>query len=202
MEEIVSTEALEREILEDARKKGERLLKDADAELGRITAESATRTAKALALLAAEYQARAERYQGEHRARLPLEKTRMKVKYIDRLLSSGASQYLALLPPKRASLLVSSLLGRAAALVGEREISLGYKGMDEAEARSIVGGVLPMARIVGAAVDTGLAATGIAVATRDGKLSVLATLDLIGERLLDENRGELAQALCAEALVL
>jgi hypothetical protein len=50
--------------------------------------------------------------------------------------------------------------------------------------------------------DGKLPAPGLVVAAGDGSLSIRATLDLVGERLLDEKRGELAAALCAEALAL
>ena len=52
MEEIASTDALEKEILEDARKKGEKILRDGEAEAARIRSEFEGRSASALAALA------------------------------------------------------------------------------------------------------------------------------------------------------
>jgi hypothetical protein len=61
---------------------------------------------------------------------------------------------------------------------------------------------LPEARVLSSAKDEGLPAAGILVVSEGGRLSVRATMDLVGERLLDEHRGELARTLCGEALAL
>lgn len=202
MEEIASTDALEKEILEDARKKGEKILRDGEAEAARIRSEFEGRSASALAALAEDFRSRTDRYEGENLARLPLERGRLKATYIDRLLGAAMEHYLAALPADKVAGLVGGLLARAAGLVGDTRVTVGYKGMDEAAARSLVSANLPRARILSCAKDEGLPAAGILVVSEGGGLSVRATMDLVGERLLDEHRGELARTLCAEALAL
>jgi vacuolar-type H+-ATPase subunit E/Vma4 len=202
MEEIASTDALEKEILEDARKKGEKILRDGEAEAARIRSEFEGRSASALAALAEDFRSRTERYEGENLARLPLERGRLKATYIDRLLGAAMEYYLAALPADKVAGLVGGLLARAAGLVGDSRVTVGYKGMDEAAARSLVSANLPEARVLSSAKDEGLPAAGILVVSEGGRLSVRATMDLVGERLLDEHRGELARTLCGEALAL
>ncbi len=202
MEEIASTDALEKEILEDARKKGEKILRDGETEAARIRAESGERSTSALSALAEDFRSRTERYEGENLARLPLERGRLKATYIDRLLRSAMDRYLAALPPDRVGDLVGGLLSRAAGLVGSSRVTVGYKGLDEATARKLVSANLPGAQAVSFAKDEGLAAAGLFVANEDSSLTVRATMDLVGERLLDEHRGELARTLCGEALAL
>jgi vacuolar-type H+-ATPase subunit E/Vma4 len=202
MEEMVSTEALENEILEDARKKGERLLKDAETEAAKIRADSGERTQGSLASVTADYTARAERYRAENLARLPLEKCRLKATFVDRLLRSAAESYLSSLSKERIALLVSSRLGLSSPLVGSAEVSVRFKGISEKEARGIMASALPSARVATILPDETLLASGLAVETASGMLRIAATLDLVGEELLDEHRGELGRALCAEALAL
>jgi len=202
MEEIASTDALEKEILEDARKKGEKILRDGEAEAARIRSEFEGRSASALAALAEDFRSRTERYEGENLARLPLERGRLKATYIDRLLESAMDRYLAALPADKVAGLVGGLLSRAAGLVADSRVAVGYKGMDEATARGLVSANLPRARVLSFARDEGLAAAGLLVTSEGGVLTVRATMDLVGERLLDEHRGELARTLCGEALAL
>lgn len=202
MEEMVSTEALENEILEDARKKGERLLKEADAQALHIGLESTKKIALALESLTAEYREKAELYRAENQARLPLEKGRMKARFIDGLLRDAVASYLASLDMGRTSAAVEEILSRGASLVGDSEIELGYKGFSESEARAILARALPAARIASAREERSLPAPGLRVTAKGGKLRIRATLDLVGERLLDEKRGELAVALCPEALAI
>ena len=202
MEEIASTDALEKEILEDARKKGEKILKDGEAEAARIRSEFGERSASALAALAEDFRSRTERYEGENLARLPLERGRLKATYIDRLLRSAMDRYLSVLPADKVGGLVGGLLSRAAGLVADSRVTVRFRGMDETAARKLVSANLPRAQALSYAGDEGLAAAGLLVVSEDGALSVRATLDLVGERLLDEHRGELARTLCGEALAL
>jgi V/A-type H+-transporting ATPase subunit E len=202
MEEMVTTEALEREILDDARKKGEKLLKDGDAEAERLRADYAERTRKALESIAADYAARAERYRAENLARLPLEKGRMKASYVDRLLRNAAREYFGALPEERITVLLADHLAPAAALVGKAELAVRYAGISEKAARAVFARALPEARPAAFTPDADAGSAGVEASTKDRVLSVRATLELVGELLLDEKRGELAQALCAEALAL
>lgn len=202
MEEIASTDALEKEILEDARRKGEKILRDGEAEAARIRSESHERSEGSLATLAEDFKSRTERYRNENLARLPLEKGRLKATYIDRLLRSAIDRYLSSLSGDRIAALVSDLLARAGDLVGESEIRVRFRGLEEAEARKLVSASLPRSKPSSFMADESLVATGLVVASADDMLKVRATIDLVGEKLLDEHRGELARALCGEALSL
>ena len=202
MEEIASTDALEKEILEDARRKGEKILKDGEAEAARIRAESAAHSEAALDALDADFRSRTERYENENLARLPLEKGRLKATYIDRLLVTAMEAYLSALPAAQMTGLVSGLLARAGSLVGDDAISVRFKGMDEAAARGLVKDGLPRARLLGLVRDETLPAAGLVLENEGAMLKAWATLDLVGEKLLDRHRGELARVLCAEAMTL
>lgn len=206
MEEMVSSDALEKEILEDARKKGERLLKDAETEKTKLRAEHEERLRAALESLGAEFRQRADRHRNENLARLPLEKGRMKASHVDSLIKSAVASYLEALPAERAGFLVSGLVAKASGILEGAELELRCKGLSPAAAEELVRSAAPGARILAARTDEGLPAWGIvalalpAAGSGSARLTVRATLDLVGERLLDRFRGELATALCAEAL--
>lgn len=204
MEEIVSTEPLEKEILSDARKKAERSLIEAGAEAERIGAASNERSGAALAALEAEYESRARRYREESLARLPLEKARIKAAHIDSLLRAAIKEGLDSLGKEERDRLFVSLLKRASPYLAApdraRRVELRYFGLPEAEAREIASKALPGVELASLSEDPSIGSTGLLAST--GDLSARATLELVGERLLDEKRGELAAALCGKALSL
>lgn len=205
MEEIASTEALEREILEDSRRKAERVLKEADEEARAVRASAEDRAAKALASLEAEYAARLARARGESLARAPLEKARLKAAHVHARVAGLVAGRLAALAPERKAALVRALALEAAASCAGRfspGAVLRFKDLPPATAAAIAAEALPGVRVSGPEEDPGLPAAGVFLAAADGSLSARATVDLLGERLLDERRGELALSLCAKAMSL
>jgi V/A-type H+-transporting ATPase subunit E len=202
MEEIVTTEPLEKEILSDARKKAERILKDSSLEAESAAREGQERSEKALLALASDYGSRAKRYRDESLARLPLEKARIKAAHVDALLRKAMDAYLESIDGVERERLLLELLSRAASLVGSSPVSVRYRGLSRAEAEALVSKAFPKSHIASISEDPSLGSTGLVAATGDGNLSARATLDLVGERLLDEERGELAKTLCGEALAL
>jgi V/A-type H+-transporting ATPase subunit E len=202
MEEIVTTEPLEKEILSDARKKAERILKDSGAEAESARRSGQERTQKALEALASDYGSKAKRYRDESLARLPLEKARIKAAHVDALLERAMGAYLASIGGAERDKLLLDLLSRGASLVGASPVSVRYCGLGRAEAEALVSRAFPKSHIASISEDASLGSAGLVAATEDGSLCARATLDLIGERLLDEDRGELAKTLCGEALAL
>ncbi|HOX49110.1 MAG TPA: hypothetical protein PLG14_07990 [Spirochaetales bacterium] len=205
MEEIASTEALEREILEDSRRKSERVLKEADEESRAVQAQAEERAAKAFASLEADYAARLDRLRAESLARVPLEKARLKAAHVHARVAGLVASRLAALSAERKAALVRALALEAGAACRSRFASgaaLGFRGLSPEEAARIAAEALPGVRVAAPAEDPGLPAAGLLLEAADGSLSLRATVDLLGERLLDERRGELALSLCAKAMSL
>jgi hypothetical protein len=89
MEEIQSTEIIDREILEDARKKAWRILKTADDTVKAQAAEWEKKTVERLDELRGKYLKRKEMAATEIISRLPMEKRRIKAQAIDSLLNQA-----------------------------------------------------------------------------------------------------------------
>ncbi|MDR0720541.1 MAG: ATPase [Treponema sp.] len=94
MEELRSTEALDREILEDARKKAFKILKSADETLESQTKRWNKKTAKALLDSQKSYAARLEKVKEEIFARLPLDKRRLRSKTAEKSLTQAMEVFL------------------------------------------------------------------------------------------------------------
>jgi V/A-type H+-transporting ATPase subunit E len=202
MEELTTTDAIKREILEEARRKAERVLKDADEEAARAKrscAETADRVAREIR---ASGIARVARVRKETSARVPLEKTRMKTAFVDASLRHAVGEFLSRQGEDRIAALCGALLARGAGSLAGKDILLKRKGLSPERAAEIVGFRLPGARMSGQSEDGSLPAAGLVADAADGSVVVRATLDLVEEALLDGSRGELARALCAEALDL
>jgi hypothetical protein len=86
MEELQSTEALDREILEDARKKAHRILKTADDTIKAKSTEWEKNTAAALGELEKKYAAQGKIAASEIMAFLPMDKHRLRATKIEELL--------------------------------------------------------------------------------------------------------------------
>ncbi|MDR3171220.1 MAG: ATPase [Treponema sp.] len=104
MEELRSTEVLDQEILEDARKKAYRILKSADDTVKAQVAVWDQKAEAAIADIREKYAHRTTTTSVEIMARLPLDKRRARSEKIEGLLKSAMKGYLSTLP--RAKLLV------------------------------------------------------------------------------------------------
>ncbi|MDR2471652.1 MAG: hypothetical protein LBD09_06040, partial [Treponema sp.] len=119
MEELQSTEALDREILEDARKKAQRILKNA----GDTAAASKTawerKLEKTQAEVRARYAERVKAFRAEILARLPLDQRRARSEKIDALLKEAMRTFLESLSRTDLLRIMKRELGERAAVLGE-----------------------------------------------------------------------------------
>jgi vacuolar-type H+-ATPase subunit H len=200
MEEIVSAEAIKGEILEDARDKAARLLEEAEGESARTAAAIDARAVSTVEEIMRTSEARSARFRMETMARFPLERTRMRTVFVDKALRDALEAFIGSLSEDRVAGLSESMLEGGASFLAGREITLARKGISEAAARAVAGRVFSGATSVTFAEDPSIPAPGLVAEARDGSVILRATMDLVEERLLDGSRGELAKALCAEAL--
>ncbi|MCL1927401.1 MAG: ATPase [Treponema sp.] len=103
MEELHTTEVLDREILEDARKKAFKILKTADDSIGSSKASWDKKFKRSEGKVRADYAKKEDQLQLEIMARLPMDKSRIRLETIDRFLHKAMEEFLASLD--RASLL-------------------------------------------------------------------------------------------------
>ncbi|MDR1411714.1 MAG: ATPase [Spirochaetaceae bacterium] len=217
MEELQSTEVLDREILEDARRKAQRILKAADEEAAASEKQWEKKTRKAMAELERRFDERLETGRTEIMARLPLDRRRLALERIDRLLREAAASYLrGLGREKLLGILARDLAERAGeaegpavgeaggVTVGEAGDKAGFKAnyrfLSPGEAESLVKKVFPEKNF---ALEEGNAAYIRAgsfpgIVADFGTVRITVSADAAVETLLSEKRGELAAALLGE----
>ncbi|HUW40540.1 MAG TPA: hypothetical protein VMV90_05980 [Rectinemataceae bacterium] len=199
MEEIASTDTIQKEILDDARKKAEYLLRQADAEVLRIAAEGeAEARGRADEIVAAGF-SRAQREREELLARIPLEKGRYRTRFVDRALRAALGRFMSGLGQDRVAALSARFLRNAAPLLAGKDVTLRYRGLAPELAAGSFAESVPGAGACSLREDAGMAAAGMIAETAEGDLLVRATMDLVEEELADRHRGELAAALHGRA---
>jgi len=135
MEELRSTEVLDKEIETDARKKAERILSKADLD-GKLLIDSvsarvsATRTEKAAA-----YQKKLETFEKDQNASLPLEKQRFFVSYVESAIVKGINEYLESLSEAKRLDLVMSSYGKYKNVIGSKKVNVNVFGFKTADVK-------------------------------------------------------------------
>ena len=115
MEELQSTDVLDREILEDARKKAKRILAAAEESIAAAARSWEAKTDRDIEALNRNYAGRIEKAREEIMARLPLDKRRAHSEKVEALLVAAMGEYLGALPREKLLALLEGELRRCAA---------------------------------------------------------------------------------------
>ena len=224
MQELQSTDVLDNEILEDARKKAFRALKGAEDKIKDNALTWKRKTAAALKELAEKYEARLVRERDEVLARLVQDKRRIRAIKIESLLKGAVNDYLSSLDrPKLLALLEAELGARLDALeaagagitAADKPVVM-IRALAEAEAETLLansffreapgngreGAQLPFWAFT--ALDSNFRKAGLfpALTVNTKSVKVTASTDSAAEALLEDKRAELVTALMgAEALL-
>lgn len=199
MEELQSTDNLDREILEDARKKAWRILKTSDETIRTNSAEWEKKIHNTLDDLKKKYQKRAEMACSEIIARVPVEKRRIKAQVIDRFLNNAVQTWLSGLDRGYIiSLLINELNGR---LTRCNEFSwetgkVSYGNLSPAEVEIILRAVLPAKNLPAEEVKTGAGFSELTI--ENDAVRICASIKKTVDYFLLKNRAELIKALLGE----
>jgi hypothetical protein len=208
MEELQSTETLDREILEDARKKAHRILKTADDTIQAKSAEWDTTTAKALSELAEKNAAQCKVTSEEIMALLPIDKHRLKATKVEELLRSAVeSWYNGLSRQQVLDLLTKELAKRLSfseandkTAISSGEIRAFIHKIEQSEAEAVLQAVLPGKTCTIETIQSTAAYPEIILETPE--LRIYASIGKTVEFFLGEQRAELVEALLGRTALL
>ena len=200
MEEIGTTEAIQKEILEEARKAAEKVLRDADEEVAFAASQAVEKARKAKESVAKAADVWIDRNRAEMLARIPLEKIRYRTALVDGRVRTALADWFGGMAEDRIIGLLEAHMKPSAPIFNGRAVNVRFKGLSRARAVAAVQKALGVPEPTEALEDSKLPAAGLVVHSADGKMTLRATIDLVESDLLDRQRGELARALCAEAL--
>jgi len=147
MEELQSTDNLDKEILEDARKKAHKILKAADDTIKSKTADWEKKLAATLGELEEKYAKNSKSITEEIMAVLPIDKQRARAKKIEELLNSAVESWYVRLNRKRILEFLQAELSKRLASCGGFSASDGINAyihkVEKPEAEAILKALLP-----------------------------------------------------------
>ena len=198
MEVLKTGEALESEILEDARRKASRILDGADKECAQIRKDWEREADEERKRRSAQTQAQVAELEKELQASLPLDLMRARLAFIQEKITAALQELFGSLGPAELAGILRQLLKKASKAFQGTTVALQCTGMDPASASKLVSDSMPGVTVKEARpAPEGAAAsdTGILVTTVDGRLRYRATLTEVTLQLLEEHREELVNAL-------
>lgn len=196
MEELRSTEILDREIQEDARKKAARIIADAEKQAADIRSAVKERIQKAREERQSVYAAKEAAFKADAQAAVPLKKERFLAAYEDSAVTDAINEYIAGLNPAKKLELVKKLLAKYAPAFKNKKINAVVNGFDiktikdALEAEAGKGNVLSCTQA-----PKGENYEGCIIETEDRSVKCRATISELVNRIVDTDRYELAAAL-------
>lgn len=205
MEELRSTDILDKEIQDDARKKAEKILKNADAQGQQILADVETRLESAKKDRESYYSQKAAQFKKDLDSSLPLEKSRFLVSYISSSVASAINDYLKTISQEKRIQLVLTMLNRFESLTDGKSFEADVYGFNLDLAKNELNKnnklhissflATEFAKTGEVAVDGIEIHEGIILVSDDKLVKIRLTLEELFSELIDKYRNELAVTL-------
>ena len=196
MEELQSTEILDREILEDARKKAMRILKSAEETMNVQNAEWEQKTLRNIEDLNKKYNEHKRIETEKLMARLPIDRIRIKIEKIESLLQSAAESWYKSCRREQLLELLSMELSKrltvaAEELTDKNGQSAEISGLTISEAES----VLKAVNVVCTIKEAPCLHNYPSITLNTDNIRIIVSIESIIDNLLDLKRAELTTAL-------
>jgi len=200
MEELQSTDILEKEILEDARKKARRILKTAEDTIKAKSTDWETKLKVTLDELEEKYAKNSKSTAEEIMAVLPIDKQRAKARKIEELLHLAVESWYVRLSRKRVLEFLQTELSKRLASCGgfsaSGGISVQIHKIEKAEAEAVLSTVLPGKTCTIETMQSTAAYPTIILENQE--VRIYASIGKTVEFILGEKREELITALLGE----
>lgn len=201
MQELRSTDILDKEIQSDARKKAEKILKKADADCADILASVDVNIEKAKAEKEKFFSKKLDAFEKDQKASIPLEKQRFEVSFIQGSISKQINTYLASLTEAKRI----EIAAKGYDFSSDKKMNAYVYGFNKAEAEKFLSKKLgknllscneTIFRKIVLEDEYGLdKPEGIILESEDKTFRCRLTLSEVISHLLDNNRAELSDAL-------
>ena len=208
MQELRSTDILDKEILSDSRRKAEKILKNSDSECKELLDSLDSEIQKAKLEKQEIYNRKIELFEKNKKVSIPLEKQRFKITFIENTLLQNINEYLKSVDDsKKITMLISHLQNfedLQKSLCGQKLKAFFY-GFDKTEVETQlskkIGKLLDKCEKtefgkVAYEKDFGMEnPQGIILETENKSIRVRLTFSQVLEQILDKNREELTSTL-------
>ncbi len=204
MEELRSTEILDKEIEADARKKAEKILAKAEEEAKSILSDVERRVNEAKSQKESYYATKLSQFEKSIEQALPLEKGRFLVSFYSDSVSQAFNEYLENLGEEKRLFLIEKRLGNLPETCFQKKINAAVFGFKLAAAKKILEKSLKnLGKVEEISFErSGEEETlgnafheGVILTSEDGFIKVRATIDQIVREIKDKYSMELAEKL-------
>ena len=208
MQELRSTDILDKEILSDSRRKAEKILKNADSECKELLDSLDSEIQKAKLEKQEIYNKKIDSFEKNKKVSIPLEKQRFKITFIENAVLQNINEYLKSIDDsKKITMLISHLKNsdELKKSVGGQKFTAFIYGFDEdkvkAQLSKKIGKLLDKCEKtefgkVAYEKDFGMEnPQGIILETENKSIRVRLTFSQVLEQILDKNREELTSTL-------
>ena len=206
MEELRSTEILDKEIEADARNKAARILSDADAECQKLLDAVADRIKEATAQKTAYYDVKIAAFKKNRDAALPLEQERYRVSFYVKSVADAYNDYFAKLGDEKLLSLIEPLFVRSKDALAGKKVRARVFGFALDDAKKLVEKYCGAKNVLSCAETTfelsGIEAVplnnvhkGIILESEDNAVRCRLTTDQLVGELTDRHSAELATTL-------
>lgn len=201
MEELRSTEILDKEIEADARKKADKILKNAEADAEKILSDVESRVKEVEEQKAKYYGLKFNQFEKNLEAALPLEKERFLVSFYDDSVSKALNDYLKNIGAEKRLSLIEKRFQNLKGMMGDRKYNALAFGINADSVKNVLGNSVLSIRSVsfeesGEEIAKGNEIhDGIVLESEDKKVRIRLTIDQIVRELKDKYSFELASTL-------
>ena len=141
MEVLHSTDVIGEEIKEEARKKADRILKNADLEIETLRNTLNEKLEKLEKEQKEIYSNKIQKYKDSVFVTLPLKKWKEKVEYVENVLNEALEAYFTSLSMDKKLKIIKTMLEKFTHIVDGKNIILKYAGFPKEEARQLVSSI-------------------------------------------------------------
>ncbi len=202
MEVLKTSEELERQILEDARKKAGRVIEAADKECAQIRAEWEAKLREETARLEAAHKAAVDALGRELDASIPLDRMRERLTFMEKTLVDSVREVFKSLTQKETRAFFVFLIRRISGIFSGKHVLVRVEGMAEAEVRKLLTDTVPSISIESLEPLTGAGGAllpsdgrGLILETTDRKIHYRGTFNEIARIIMEERRDEFVKSL-------
>lgn len=195
MEELRSTDILDREILEDARKKVQRILESSIQEVEKIQESTKNRIQKILEEKKLFYTEKLARYEKDLKSSVPFERQRYAINFVMTSVRDAIKTYILDLQIQKKVQLIDRLLQRYAPVFADKKISVQYAGFDEQSVKKILNNYFSVKALIDCTKNDVTDFEGVIIESEDKKILCRATIQELIIEITDQYREELAHTL-------
>lgn len=195
MEELRSTEILDKEIQEDARRKAERLLKNTDLECEKIKNSVSARIEAITNEKTGEYKKKLEDFEKNAFSSIPLEKQRRLVSFIDMNVHKELNSYLSGLSLEKKYSLIEKLVRRGAFAFDMDGVVVSVNGFPIDGIKKILEKIFNNKTFSYREVDGSVVKDGVLLESPDGSVRCHSDFAEVERILCDDYRFELQDTL-------